>query len=339
MNVNDFLRQRHSRWRRLSQLLDRIDDKGISCLDKDGAEEFFSLYRLVSSDLNLLQTRTSNPAMLDHLEGLVGRSYKYITLPEKSRFLKKWWEILRYRFPAILHRERKLLAFTAMVFILGMAFGFFTTLASPGTASVFLPPEHLLESPSQRVAALEEMERKGKTRIDSAGKHAVFTTFLFTHNIRVTVFGFALGFTLGIGTVIILFYNGAILGSLAALYLEDGVITFFVAWIGPHGAIELPCILFGCTAGLMVARAQLRRDVGTFRDQLRRIRPDLGVILVGTASLLVIAGFIEGGFSQINEPTLPYALKILVALALFIGILIYIFLLPAMQKNKSISSS
>jgi uncharacterized membrane protein SpoIIM required for sporulation len=89
-----------------------------------------------------------------------------------------------------------------------------------------------------------------------------FTTFLFTHNIRVTVLGFALGFTFGIGTVLILFFNGAMLGSLAALYLSDGVMVFFLAWVGPHGVIELPCVICGCMAGLMLARAQFRRDAG-----------------------------------------------------------------------------
>ena len=154
----------------------------------------------------------------------------------------------------------------------------------------------------------------------SAEDHTVFTTYLFTHNIRVSIFAFALGFTFGIGTILLLFYNGTILGCLAYLYYQDGVFTFFVAWIGPHGALELPSIIFGATAGLLIGRALLRRNEGTFQQQLRTLRPHLLNLIVGTACCLVVAGIVEGGFSQINEPTLSYPFKIGVAIALFAGL-------------------
>ena len=55
--------------------------------------------------------------------------------------------------------------------------------------------------------------------------------------------------------------------------------------------------------------------------------------LVGTATLLVLAACIEGGFSQVNEPALPYPLKIGVAAALFIALLVYLFWMPIRKKS------
>lgn len=334
MDVNDFLRQRKPRWERLTALLDQIDRRGLASLSAAQADEFFTLYRLVSSDLNLAQTRTGNPALLEYLEGLVGRAYANLAVPRQSHPFRAWWAIVRHRFPAVLRREWRLLALAAAAMLAGAALGFTATLLRPHTVEVFLPAAHLSERPRERVARLEAMERGGATRIDTAGQHTALTTFLFTHNIRVTVFGFALGFTFGVGTVVLLFWNGAILGSIAAYYLSDGVFTFFVAWVGPHGAIELPCVVFGCTAGLMLARAQLRRDHGPVRAQIRALRPALVSLLIGTASFLVLAGLIEGGFSQINEPTLPYALKIVVAAAFFIGFVGYLFFMPVSRAAE-----
>lgn len=340
MDINQFLRQRKPRWNRLTIMLDRIDAKGLRDLSSIDVEEFFTLYRLVSSDLNLVQTRTANPALLEYLEGLVGRAYANLSVPRRLHPLRGLWKILRHRFPAVMRREKKLLTLAASTMLLGALFGFIMTFLTPRTAEVFLVPfpSHLTESPRARVNRLEALERHGKTRINSSGTHARFTTQLFTNNIRVTILGFALGLTFGIGTIIVLFYNGAILGSLAALYLQDGVIVFFLAWVGPHGSIELPCILFGCTAGLMLSRAQFRRDEGSLRQQFRQLRPDLVAIIIGTSVFLVLAGFIEGGFSQINEPTLPYPFKILVAVVLFLAFLAYLFWLPVCtqqsQKNN-----
>lgn len=328
MQLNRFLEQRRLRWQRLSNLLDQIDARGWRGLSQQQVDELFSLYRLVSSDLNLAQTRTANPALLEYLEGLVARAYAMLVVPRKARPFKTWWRIMRHRFPAIIRKERRLFALAAAVLVTGILFGYITTYLVPWTDTVFLDASHLQETPAHRVHRLQQMARHGHTRIDSGGIYAVFSTAIFTNNIRVAVFGFALGLTLGIGTTMMLFFNGAMLGSLACLYWKGGVMTFFIAWVGPHGSIELPCVLFGCTAGYMLARAQINVKEGTVWQQIRRLRPVLVDMLIATSSLLVVAGSIEGGFSQFNEPTLPYWLKIAVACVLFVSLLAYLFWIP-----------
>jgi hypothetical protein len=46
----------------------------------------------------------------------------------------------------------------------------------------------------------------------------------------------------------------------------------------------------------------------------------------GAALTLICAGIIEGSFSQFSAKTIPYALKIAVAVLLFIGLTTYLFL-------------
>ena len=312
----------------MRQALDRVDKSGMESLSPEEAEELFALYRQVSSDLNLVQTRAGNPALLEFLEGLVARAWANMAAPKMTNPIKALWTVLRHRYPATVRSEWRLVALATAMFLAGAFFGFAATMVDSETAKVFLPPSHTGQSPSERVKELEEMEKKGKTRIDGAGEHAVFSTFLFTHNIKVTGLAFALGLTFGLGTAVVLFYNGASLGSLAALYLKDGVFLFFVAWIGPHGSIELPCILLGAGAGLMMSRAQYRRDLGPVWRQLRALRGKMVHMFLGTACLLVVAGIVEGGFSQVNEPTIPYPLKVAVAAALFCALLLYLFKIP-----------
>lgn len=332
MDFNQFLRERRPRWERLAALLDRIDREGLGALTPREADDFFSLYRLTSSDLSLVHTKTANASLTDYLEGLVARAYAQLLVPRKARFFRSWWMTLRHYFPAAIRSEWRLLAVAALVLMLGTICGFAATFAKPATAELFLPPEHLQETPRERVARLEDTERNGNRMINSADTHALFTVFLFNNNIRVSILAFALGISFGVGTVIVLFYNGAMLGSLAALYFMYGEAKFFVAWVGPHGSIELPCTIFAGTAGLMLAARQLRRSEGSFLSQVRAIRPKLVDLLIGTATLLVLAGCIEGGFSQINEPTIPYWFKIAVAIALFSALIAYLFFMPVKAR-------
>ncbi len=298
-------------------------------------DEFFSLYRLVSSDLNLVQTRTGNPSLTEYLEGLVARSYSQLVVPKETRLFRSWWMIIRHYFPAALRSERTALAISVATLVAGTLLGFIATFVKPDVAPTFLTSEHLRESPRERVARLEQSERDGTRSISSAGQNAAFTVMLFNNNIRVSVMAFALSLTFGIGTLIVLFYNGAMLGSLAALYLLDGEGKFFIAWVGPHGSIELPCVMFAGAAGLMIAGCQLRRGNGSFLAQIRAIRPKLVDLIIGTSTLLVIAGCIEGGFSQVNEPTISYTFKIIVAVTLFGSLLAYLFIMPARPRPAS----
>lgn len=330
MQINQFIQSRRPRWQKLSALLDRVDVGGLDTLNAGECEELFALYRLVSSDLNLIQTRTSNPAMTEYLEGLVARAYACVCVPQRANIFRAWWRIVRHRYPATVRAEWQLVAMASLAMAAGVAFGFIWTVVDPSTVEIFVSPfpGHLMQTPSERVAEAEARERTGEQSVSTVGDHAAFSTMLFTHNIRVTVLGFALGLTLGAGTVVLLFFNGTILGSLWAWYIADGVGVFFIAWIGPHGSIELPCIALGCAAGLILARAQLTKDGRTLGQRLREHRAALVNLLVGTASLLVVAGIVEGGFSQINEPTLPYWLKIMVAACLFLMLIGYLFVIP-----------
>ncbi|MEM8738439.1 MAG: stage II sporulation protein M [Planctomycetota bacterium] len=332
MDLNGFIELRRPRWERLGWLLDRVEAKSLTALPADEVDELFRLYRLASSDLNWAQTQTGNPALLDYLETTVGRAYGLLAPPARARPLSAWWWMVRHGLPGAARREWRLLMLSAALMLSGALFGGLATAVEPDLARVFLPAEHLAEMPSERVADLEAIERDGSSQVGGGGGVAVFSTFLFTHNIRVCLLAFGLGLTFGLGTGVVLFYNGVILGCIAWRYFADGVGEFFVAWVGPHGSIELPCIVFAGLAGLMVGRAQWRAGRGEAWRTLARSRGTLLTLVVGTATWLVVAGVVEGGFSQINEPTIPYPLKIAVAAVLFVMLMGYLFLLPVRRE-------
>jgi uncharacterized membrane protein SpoIIM required for sporulation len=147
-----------------------------------------------------------------------------------------------------------------------------------------------------------------------------------THNTKVAIFTLALGMTWGIGTLIMLFYNGVILGAVAIDYILAGETSFLLGWLLPHGAVEIPAILLAGQAGIVLAGALIGWGKPiSLRNRLRKISSDLVTLIFGVALMLIWAGIIEAFFSQYHEPVMPYHIKIafgvfeLMILALFLG--------------------
>jgi uncharacterized membrane protein SpoIIM required for sporulation len=210
----------------------------------------------------------------------------------------------------------------AAAFLAGMVFGALAILVDPANGPRLIPQEFFTESPAQRVEKIE----RGDERIDNVEKALMFGASLYTHNIKVAFLAFSLGALTIVMGLVILFYNGVVLGAVATMYVIDDVSVFFFAWVGPHGALELPAIIFGGAAGLVAGRALLMPGDLSRGASLRRVLPSVWRMMIGAALTLVMAGLIEGSFSQFSAKTIPYPLKIAVASLLFLGLMTYLFL-------------
>ncbi|MFP4054575.1 MAG: stage II sporulation protein M [Phycisphaerae bacterium] len=132
-----------------------------------------------------------------------------------------------------------------------------------------------------------------------------------THNIAVSIQAAALGLTCGLGTVIVLFYNGVILSGVCLDYIDAGQGEFLAGWLLPHGSVEIPAILLAGQIGLALGGALIGWGERTaLRERMREVSGDLVTLLIGLSGLLVWAGIVEAFFSQYHQPLVPYWTKI-----------------------------
>lgn len=320
MNIERFLSDRRPMWDQLDAMLQRADEIELS---REEMHELVGLYRRTCSDLNRARSHTANPEILGHLNQLTGRAYRFIYRAGHETSVRATLvRLITREIPAAFRKERAAVLVAACAFLAGTLFGSLAVLIDPANGERLVPAMFFTESPRERVEKIES----GEERIDNVEKAALFGASLYTHNIRVSFLAFALGaLTLVLG-VWILFYNGIILGAIGTLYILDDVSVFFFAWVGPHGALELPAIIFGGAAGLVAGRALLMPGNLSRGAALRRVLPSIWRMIIGVAIVLVLAGIIEGSFSQFSAKTVPYALKIAVAMLLFTGLMGYLFL-------------
>jgi uncharacterized membrane protein SpoIIM required for sporulation len=322
MELERFVRDRRGNWTRLERLLDEAETLPDRALGTARLQELLALYRQCCSDLNEARSYTANADLLTRLNDLSGRGYRFVYRRAKGR---GWRGTLR-RFlesevPVVFRKRRGEVSQAALALTLGAALGFLAVFVQPSNGERLIPPQFFTESPRQRVDKIE----KGEERINSVEAALHFGVSLYTHNIQVSFLAFSLGATTIVGGLLLLFWNGVILGAVAAMYVLDGVTGFFFAWVGPHGALEIPAIVFGGAAGLLAGKALLLPGERSSASSLRGALPDVWRMMLATALTLVVAGLIEGSFSQFSSKTFPTVFKIAVAGALFASLMGYLF--------------
>ncbi len=295
-------------WDELEMWLDGLEqnpDRGFS--DLAGAQRFYYLYERAASDLARLATFSAEPELRRRLETLVGRAYAELHSARESGDSR--WKPLAWllgTFPQTFRKHLRAFWLVIAITLVGCLFGAYAVAHDAEAKEVILPFGHLFGSPNDRVA-----KEESRTPRELDGGKSSFSAQLMANNIRVSINALALGLTWGIGTIVVLFYNGVILGAIVFDYLQAGEGVFLAGWLLPHGSIEIPAILLAGQAGLVLARAVIGwGERVSLARRLRAIVPDLATLIGGVAVMLVWAGIIEAFFSQYHAPILPYAVKI-----------------------------
>ena len=303
-----FIEAERPLWTELERILDRLDADQALRMDLQQVQRFHYLYQRVLSDLARIATFSSEPEIRRYLESLTARAYgeMHETRDRALRFTPLKW--FMRDFPRAFRRHIMAFWLTCAITLAGMLFAAGLLAVDNDAKRILIPAQfgHLYQTPSQRV---QKEEKTNKDHL--AGTHAWFSTRLMANNIQVSILALGMGITYGIGTIVILFSNGVILGAVVFDYMQAGETLFLLGWLLPHGVIEIPAILIGGQGGLMLGRALLGRgDRHTLTERLRNVRGDLALLILGAAIMLVWAGLVESFLSQYHQPVIPYWLKI-----------------------------
>ncbi len=167
------------------------------------------------------------------------------------------------------------------------------SLADPGAALGLIP--------GQFRAAVEPVGDTGMTTAQSAA----FSSTVMTNNIQVTIVAFAAGIALGLGTALVVAYNGLVLGAVAGGAIGNGNGLAFAEFVTAHGIIELSCVVVAATAGLRVGYAIVAPGPRTRGAALvAEARPAVMIVL-GTIPWVILAGIIEGFVTRAGFGLIP----------------------------------
>lgn len=300
---------------RLKELLEL---KRAGRLTFEQSRELLSLHERASADLSL--TSEVDAAEQASLKALVAESFNevYGSLPFYRRPPLEFLRVFYNSTPQVLYKYRLYFWLILLVTLVS---------AAGGTLTVLSGDDH-----TPRLIFGTGMVEYFQGNVESDGRWALAADILaparpaagvsiMLNNIWVATISFLVGILLAYLTLIIIFYNGYLLGYVAALYVYTGVLMgrtelgwYFIAGVAPHGVLEIPAILLAATAGLAVGASWMFPGRRTRKAALTETTREVFLLVGAAALLLVVAGLIEafitplgGGivvdrmFSTLNE--------------------------------------
>ena len=305
MSLASFRADRQDDWARLESILDRVERKSPKALDDDDLFALPVLYRATLSSLSVARATSLDRGMIDYLEGLSLRAYLYIYGIERGIgtriaqfFLIDWPAAIRTIWIETLVAFALLAAGTAAGFLLVQSDPTWFNALMPGDMGEGRGPE----ASAQALKAI-------LYSTDGNNFLGPFAAQLFTHNAQISLLCFALGFAFGVPTMMLVIYNGAMIGALMQVYVAKGLGVELTAWLSIHGTTELYAIILSAAAGLRIGTA-IAFPGAKSRMSAARDAGQLGATtMIGVVIMLAVAGLLEGFARQlVNTETLRFAI-------------------------------
>lgn len=296
-----FRKEREETWRTLDKLVSRLEKKGLKALNADEAQQLPILYRATLSSLSVARGIVLDRNLLLYLENLSLRAYLAVYGP-RTGLLENLGSFFGQGFPRAVRGIRVHMAIALLAMLLGAVAGYALVQSDMNYYTMLVPSDIADErGPGSSTEELRDIIfGPWEGFVDG---FIVFANSLFRHNTIVGLLCFGLSFALGIPTLLLLAYNGLILGAFVSLHVSKGLGLDILAWLSIHGVTEILAVLLCGGAGLAVAEKIIFPGGLSRLDSLAKNGRQAAKVVAGAVVLFFIAGIIEGGFRQLVDNT------------------------------------
>ncbi len=284
-----FVARNRDAWDRFRARAALLEREGLAQTSGDDIVAFASDYRRVAADLARAVTYGVDPRTVGLLERIVAIGHNAL-YGLRRRPWPRVDRLLLSELPAAVVRHRAYVLTAVALFALPGIAGFALLRERPQVAYHVLPVTML-----DRAAAGTDQRSLGFGYAESPSPFLpIVASSIITNNVQVAFGAFAFGITAGIGTVILLIFNGLFFGAGLGHFNNVGLADWLLTFVAGHGVLELTAIFIAGGAGLLVARALIAPGDLARSDALV-IHGRAAIRMVGAAAcLLLVAGLIEG---------------------------------------------
>jgi len=298
----EFRSLRQEGWRELEGLLDRAERKGIRSLSPEELTRLPVLYRLAVSSLSVAQSIALDRNLLLYLENLALRGFLTVYGPRVSP-LRGLAEFLTKDFAVAVRAARWHLLVAFLCGVLGVVAGYLLMEQDSAWFNAIVPPGL---AGGRGPSSTRESLLNDEIFAPWEGILASFVAaanYLFTHNSLVCILIFSLGFAAGVPTVLLVIYQGLVLGVFVSLHAQKDLTVEVIGWLAIHGVTELTAMVLCGAAGLVLAEKMLFPGRLNRADSLAEGGRMAARIAIGAVTMLLVAGILEGGFRQLVADT------------------------------------
>ena len=294
-----FVRQQRGRWAAFQQKLAEIEPRKNLEIGGEDLLDLAAQYRAAAADLARARTYGVDSRVRQHLARLVSSGHNILYGTRGVRRIPLG-EMLVRRVPAEVWRSRKYVLAACLLFVIPAVVGYLLITWAPDAAYNLLPAEII-----SRAEAGVELSRRGVGYAEMPSPFLpLVASQIIANNIQVAFGAFAFGISAGIGTTLVLVFNGLFFGSILGLFENYRILDWIVTFVVGHGVLELTAIFIAGGAGFLVARGLLTPGDATRGAALVEHGRRAILLVVSAVTMLALAGTIEGLLSASDAPGL-----------------------------------
>jgi uncharacterized membrane protein SpoIIM required for sporulation len=299
MREERFVAERTPRWTELRALLARAQSRGLASLSGDEVRRLGALYRAATTDLAAARGFRMSEATVAHVNRLCVAAHDLVYAGHRGGgTLRRAATFLAAGFPALVRRTWRFHAFAAAAMLLPGIAAFLVFRGDADLAERTLGT--VFQQRAERAAAMPDDARR---YIEVSGMWMPLMSWgIMANNIVVSLIGFAAGAVGCVGGVWLLAQNGVSLGGGFAVFHDAGVPGVLWTFVAAHGPLELTAIAIACGAGLRLGLSLVVPGRRSRAAAFRETGLESVALLLGTASMLVVAGLLEGFLSPSAAP-------------------------------------
>ena len=316
MKESKFIEQNKDKWLEFEKLLE------AESRDPDRLSKYFIQ---VSDDLSYARTFYNNRKIRVYLNNLCQQLFYIIYKAPKKRgvggFLNFWKEEL----PLVAYRSRRELLVSFLIFIMAVSIGVLSSANDPDFVRTILGNQYV-DMTVENINSGDPMAvYKKMNEVD------MFLGITF-NNLKVALNTFLMGILWALGSIIILMYNGIMIGCFQYFFVQQELFqeSFLTIWM--HGTLEISAIVIAGASGIVLGKGII--NPGTYsRLQSFQISAKNGArLFAGIVPVLVFAALIESFVTRYTEIPDPFRLVLIVISLLFV--LLYFGWYPRIVARK-----
>ncbi len=319
MNIERWVRQRKKSWQKLETILANIDKSGMANLSQDDLRQLGRLYRATSADLSRARSYLVDRQLESYVNNLVVRAHNQVYQTTNNRLINLLC-FLWIGFPNLVVKHFVYILLACALFALPLFASYFGTNMDINFARQEiiqgqpLVPDHIWSTIERREMWTDSVQNYSPLAASQ----------IATHNIHVAILAFALGITFGLGTVWVLVINGLSIGTVFGVCHNFGIARNLLAFVAPHGVLELTAIFISGGAGLLMGKSMLFPGNYSRATSLKLAAKPALALFGGCIPILIIAGTIEGFVSPRTDISLLS--RYWLSLTTFILLSLYLFI-------------
>ncbi len=280
-----FLRKNGSRWVEFESYLSHSKN-----FDPD---DLARLFIEITDDLAYSQTFYPNSKTTKYLNQLAIKAHQLLyKRSQAKRFNLKHFFSVEY--PLLLFNNRRKILYSFLFVLFTALIGVISTANDDAFVRLILGDQYVNMT-------LKNIESGNPMAVYESESSSSMFFHICWNNIRVSFLVFTAGILFAVGSYVLLFFNGLMIGAFQYFFYQKGLLLTSVLTIWLHGTIEIFSIIVAGAAGIILGNSIMFPGTYSRIVSLRRGTVEGAKMLIGLIPFFILAAFIESYLTRHSD--------------------------------------